>query len=315
LASQFDQGRIDSNPARFWLIARDGLSLFMATKIRPNSDKITRVTVPFELKATGSADGAAGTFEGYAAGIHNIDAVGDMILPGAFNADLPRFLQEGAVCYQHDWTMPIGKCLQAKEDPHGLFVKAQISNTTCGADCMTLIRDGVIKKMSIGYRVKDYEIVDRAGLMAYCMSAMTPKQADACMKAYDEMELDSCFLLKSLKLYEFSPVTFPANNNADITGAKDLSSLAGLTFAEHSESVLAAVRGYTARAQKIGELRAKENRTLNAERKQDIESLVTELETSAKELREIVSAPSSTEGKLLHLEHLRHEARRLGCAV
>ena len=33
---------------------------------------------------------------------------------------------------------------------------------------MTLIRDGVIKKMSIGYRVKDYEIVDRAGLKAYC---------------------------------------------------------------------------------------------------------------------------------------------------
>lgn len=287
----------------------------MATKTRPNSDKITRMTVPFELKAASSVDGMAGEFSGYAAGIHNIDAVGDMILPGAFNADLPRFLQEGAVCYQHDWTMPIGKCLDAKEDNYGLFVKAQISNTSCGADCMTLIRDGVIKKMSIGYRVKDYEIVDRAGLKAYCEKAMTPKQADACMKSYDEMELDSCFLLKALKLYEFSPVTFPANNNADITAAKDISSLAGLTFAEHSESVLAAVKGYTTRAQKIGELRAKENRTLNADRKQDIEILASELETSARELRAILEAPDSAEAKRLFVQHLRNEARQLGCAV
>ena len=38
---------------------------------------------------------------------------------------------------------------------------------------------------------------------------MTPKQADACMKAYDEMELDSCFLLKALKLYEFFACDVP----------------------------------------------------------------------------------------------------------
>ena len=72
------------------------------------------MTVPFELKAASSVDGMAGEFSGYAAGIHNIDAVGDMILPGAFNADLPRFLAEGAVCYQHDWTMPMGSAWMLK---------------------------------------------------------------------------------------------------------------------------------------------------------------------------------------------------------
>ena len=71
-------------------------------------------------------------------------------------------------------------------------------------------------------------------------------------------------------------MTFPANNNADITAAKDISSLAGLTFAEHSESVLAAVKGIPP-GRRNWELRAKENRTLNADRKQDIEILASGL--------------------------------------
>ena len=134
------------------------------------------------------------------------------------------------------------------------------------------------------------------------------------MKAYDEMELDSCFLLKALKLYEFSPVTFPVNNNADITAAKDLSSLAGLTFAEHSESVLAAVKGIPPGRRKLGSFAPKKI-TLNADRKQDIETLASELETSARELRAILEAPDSAEAKRLFVQHLRNEARQLGCAV
>jgi len=81
-------------------------------------DEIRRMTVPFEVKSVKADDSGqyAGEFMGYAAGIHNIDRVGDMILPGAFVEDLPRFLNEGVVCWQHDWMTPIGVPMEARED-------------------------------------------------------------------------------------------------------------------------------------------------------------------------------------------------------
>src|SRR5262245_57389664 len=96
-------------------------------------DRGTRrvITAPFLLKSakTESSGPYAGEFSGYCAGINNIDRVGDMILPGAFTDDLPRFLKEGVVCWQHDWEKPIGKPLEANEDSYGLFVKCRVSNT------------------------------------------------------------------------------------------------------------------------------------------------------------------------------------------
>ena len=288
---------------------------FMATKERPNQDQIKRQVVDFELKDAPAAEGFAGEFSGYCAGIHNVDSVGDMILPGAFAEDLPRFLKEGAVCWNHDWMLPIGKPVSAKEDAYGLFVKAQISKTTTGNDIMTLIRDGVVKKMSIGYRVKDYEYCDRAGLQTYLAANVPQGKAAAILQQYDEMELSELFLIKKLKLYEFSPVTFPANNNANITNAKGLESLAGLTFADHSKSVLAAVREYATRAQQITNLRAEQNRTLSNERLTELKSIADDLTAALAQLTDALKPKANPEATLLLAEHLRQQARCLGVAV
>ena len=94
-------------------------------------DDIQRKTLAFEVKQAELMDGGqyAGEFTGYAAGILNIDSTGDMILPGAFNADIPRFLSDGVVCWQHDWMTPIGVPLEAKEDGYGLLTRSRISRT------------------------------------------------------------------------------------------------------------------------------------------------------------------------------------------
>lgn len=281
----------------------------MATKTRPNNDALTRMTVPFELKAVTDAEGFAGEFEGYAAGILNIDSVGDMILPGAFDDDIPRFLNEGAVCWNHDWMTPIGKPVSAKEDAYGLYVKAQISKTSAGQDIMTLIRDGVIKKMSIGYRVKDYEWMDRAGLVSYLDANCKPGKAAQILQQYDENDMSEVFLLKKLKLYEFSPVTFPANNNANITNAK------GLPFADHSKSVLAAVNEYATRARQVADLRAKDNRSLSNERLTELSAIADDLQLALVQLHEVVKPKANPQATLLFAEHLRQEARGLGVAV
>lgn len=252
-------------------------------------DRIRRMAVPFEVKSVKSDDGEyAGTIEGYAAGILNIDRVGDMILPGAFAADLPRFLSEGVICWQHNWDMPIGKPTEAREDGYGLFSKAQISNTTQGRDCMTLIKDGVVKKLSIGYRVQDYEWVDRAGLIAFLPSlGLTPEKQASILQQYDEMELSELFLLKRIKLYEWSPVTIPANPNASITGAK------GLPFADHSAAVVTAVKELSERVQSIHALRADQGKAANPSHVELCKQLLGDLQAALAEVSALEAALTS----------------------
>lgn len=282
-------------------------------------NEIRRMTVPFEVKAaTESSDGKyAGEFTGYAAGILNIDRVGDMILPGAFTEDLPRFMREGVVCWQHDWMTPIGVPLEASEDSYGLMTRARVSNTTQGKDAMTLIRDGVVKKLSIGYRVQSYEWVDRSGLIAYLAGAglSVGKQADI-IRQYDEQEMDECFLLKKIRLYEYSPVTIPANPNAIITDAKGL--LAGLSFGDQLLTALAAVREVKERASQIKILRESEGRGLSQARKEKLRELACECLDISDEIHNALleqETAEQLEADKLFLEFQQIWAQALDCAA
>jgi HK97 family phage prohead protease len=282
-------------------------------------DQIERKLLPFTAKAASVAENGAGEFEGYAAGILNIDSVGDMILPGAFKEDLPRFLSEGVVCWQHDWTNPIGVPLEAREDGYGLFTKCRISKTTQGQDAMTLIKDGVVKKLSIGYRVEDYTYVDRSGLTAFLAGmAIEGERQASIIRSYDEQELEGVYLLKKLKLYEYSPVTIPANDNAIITDAK---SLTGLTFQAHSRAVLTAVEGLKTRIADIAALRNDQGRKANPMHCEMCRSMADDLETMCRDLRQIAvemepePEPLDTaKAATLYAEFLRLEALRVGAA-
>lgn len=281
-------------------------------------DEIRRMTIPFEIKEVKEEGGEfAGTFEGYAAGINNIDRVGDMILPGAFAEDLPRFLREGVVCWQHDWMNPIGKPLEAKEDSYGLFTKCRVSNTVQGKDAMTLIRDKVVQKLSIGYRVQSYEWVDRAGLIAYLGSTdLSEQEKNRILRQYDEEEMDELFLLKKVKLYEYSPVSVPANPNAVITGAKGL--LAGLSFGDQLLTALAAVKEVKERAAQIKTLRESEGRGLSRARKEALSELACECLDIGDEIHKALLEQETADrldAAKLFAEFQQIEARALGCAV
>ena len=132
-------------------------------------------------------------FEGYASVFNNKDSHDDVIEKGAFTKTIQERGHKVKVLWQHDMWTPIGKAIEMKEDNYGLFVKAQISDTDEGRRAMTLIKDGVIDELSIGYSVVKDEIDRDTGIRK----------------------------LKELKLFEFSPVTFAANEQAVITGAKE----------------------------------------------------------------------------------------------
>jgi uncharacterized protein len=146
------------------------------------------MSFPFECKA----DTEKGEFEGYASVFNNVDSYGDIMIQGAFQKTIVDMAHRIKVLWNHSWFHPIGKPLVMQEDSKGLYVKAKISPTTMGKDVLQLLKDGVVNEMSIGYSTEVEE---------WDSTTKTRK-------------------LKQVKLYEFSPVTFAANELATVTGVK-----------------------------------------------------------------------------------------------
>lgn len=170
--------------------------------------------LPFELK---SASGDGSEFAGYANCFNNVDAAQEIVAPGAFKDTLEEFMATGFIGgLNHQWDSPIGRPVSAKEDATGLFVEGKISPTMHGKDCMVLLKDNVIKKMSIGYRVLGDEVLaDAKEVEDYWKDVgYKPSAKDIAASQYGVR------LLTKLRLMEFSPVTVPANDMADITRVK-----------------------------------------------------------------------------------------------
>jgi HK97 family phage prohead protease len=127
-------------------------------------------------------------FKGYAS-TYDLDSGGDIIVKGAFAKSLEA--NKVKVLWQHKTDVPIGRPLLMREDEKGLYVEAKISQTTAGNDAMTLLMDGVIDSMSIGYITKE-----------------------------SEFRNDGVRLLKEVDLFEFSLVSYPMNDKAVITQVK-----------------------------------------------------------------------------------------------
>ena len=137
------------------------------------------------------------TFEGYAAAYGNVDSDGDIIQMGAFAKSIQEGFPAGRikVLYQHERDKPIGMPIEMREDDRGLYVKARVSKTRTGDETLELMRDGVLDRMSVGFRVP------------------TGKS---------EIRGDGVRVIREGKLMEFSVVTFPANEAAIITAVKSL---------------------------------------------------------------------------------------------
>ena len=128
-------------------------------------------------------------FKGYAS-TYDLDSGNDIIVKGAFAKSLES--NKVKVLWQHKTDVPIGKPILMREDDKGLYVEAKISQTTAGNDAMTLLMDGVIDSMSIGYITKE-----------------------------SEFRNDGVRLLKEVDLFEFSLVSYPMNDKAVITQVKN----------------------------------------------------------------------------------------------
>lgn len=120
------------------------------------------------------------------------DSHNDVVVKGAFQKTIQEDGNRIKFLSAHSWDAIVGKITEIYEDAHGLFIEAKISDTTAGRDLMTLVKDKVIDRMSIGYIPTKWN--------------------------FDEQGVCN---LEEIKLFEVSAVGLPSNKHAVITQAKE----------------------------------------------------------------------------------------------
>jgi len=137
-----------------------------------------------------------GTFTGYAS-TFDMDSMGDTILPGAFKRTLNSWSAKGrpiSVLWQHKADEPIGVTMNAMEDERGLRVQGRLlMGLQRAKEAYEAAKAGILGGLSIGFSI--------------------PRDGATRMD-------DGTREIREVKLYEYSFVTFPANESAVFTGVK-----------------------------------------------------------------------------------------------
>lgn len=135
-----------------------------------------------------------GTFEAYGSIFGNVDSYGDIVDKGAFTKTLADRGNKVRLLWQHDSTKPIGKFTSLSEDDMGLKCVGSLNlNVQQGKEAYEHLKHGDIEGMSIGF---------------------IP------LKDYRDAQDTSIKHLSEVKLYEVSLVTFPANEEANVTSVR-----------------------------------------------------------------------------------------------
>jgi len=92
-------------------------------------------------------------FAGYAAVFDRPDRGGDVVRAGAFAGSLGR-IGRVPLLWQHDTARPIGRIEYLKEDRRGLRVIARLSESAAGREAGALLKEGAVRGLSFGYRVR-----------------------------------------------------------------------------------------------------------------------------------------------------------------
>lgn len=163
----------------------------------------------FDIKAGSlQSDGAFGTFKGHGSVFGELDSYRDIVMPGAFSKSLAAFAAKERpvpMLWQHDSRQPIGVYTTIKEDDIGLYVEGQINlKVAKGQEAYALMEQKALSGLSIGYNTVRDEWDEKA---------MTRK-------------------LFEVDLWEVSPVTFPAGDQARIASVKSIEDLANLSDCE-----------------------------------------------------------------------------------
>lgn len=163
---------------------------------------ILRLAPPVEIKLAGAA-----ADEGIIAGIASPyggppDLYGDIVNAGAYTATITQAKASGympPMLFSHDLARPIGRWLELREEPAGLYARGQINlASTEGREAFAHLRARSVTGLSIGFRLPEGGYEYRA---------------------------DGVRLLHRIDLAEISVVTMPAAPAARVTEIKSFESV------------------------------------------------------------------------------------------
>lgn len=99
-----------------------------------------------------------GLFEGYASVFDLPDLARDVVIRGAYRESLKRTGAAGVrFLWQHNPAEPVGVWRELREDSKGLFAVGALNlETQRGSELFSLIRQGAVDGLSIGFRVKQF---------------------------------------------------------------------------------------------------------------------------------------------------------------
>lgn len=171
-------------------------------------------SAPAEFKVDASTLDDYYIVEGYASTFGNVDSYGDVIKPGAFAKTISEKLPKGKIKVLWEHFDPFAKCTEAREDSTGLWTKTLVPKALEAAkDRMVLVTEGVVDSFSIGFTI--------------------PKG-----KATWDDEFETRYI-HEINLYEYSFVTFPANELAAIVSVQKHAQAAHLLEHMDRDKVLA----------------------------------------------------------------------------
>lgn len=198
---------------------------------------------------------------GYCSTYGNVDAGGDAVMPGAFDAYIAsgrktRFLSS------HDPRLTLGYTKELRSDDSGLFGRFHISKTQLGADTHTLLTDGALDSFSIGYIPTDVEFSE-----------------------------DGTRLLKAVDLLEVSVVAVPMNDRAVVTGVKEKPINEDVPFDELILQIMNYLEKGATEAEALAQRRASEERKLTDGHIAAIKSFLGSAEAVSGRLEALIAGP------------------------
>ena len=164
-------------------------------------------TFAFDIQeAKEIGDGKEAIIEGYASTFGNMDQGFDIVSKGAFKATIKATKGKFPILADHNPHEQIGWNEEASEDETGLLVRGALV-----LDVRKAVERLALAKKALAIKA-------RAGLsIGYSTIKSEPDQSNTRVR-----------ILKELKLWEYSFVTFPMNTEALITAAKSVGAIDNL---------------------------------------------------------------------------------------
>lgn len=203
-----------------------------------------------EIATEFAANESQFTVEAYAS-TRDRDLMGDVVAEGAFAKTIGQRGGKIAALWQHDHRIPVGKAIHLAEDARGLLTVTQFNrDTDWGRNAFHAVKAGDVTGVSIGFDL----VPGKFGV--------------------EQVEGKSTRVIREVKLWEYSFVTFPANESARVQSAKALPTLADA-------------------AQAVGWLKAAEFDGLTAEEMEIVQQILADLPSASKTLSALAQPPDS----------------------